>query len=182
MAAPELEARGWYQTLHQQLSAQLAQHRIPAHTAHAAHDWHQQGSRQGTTRRQTRAHRYGGPANARCSPQLTAHHLATSTIDDNEDTTMTAPAARCARGPISMITLVSRSIVSRTAAGSSGSARLGHTTQLNGQHSQHSHHQAPTAIRQPPKAQRSATWRGAMAGPQLAAGRRWPGAARRGAT
>ena len=116
---------------------------------------------------------------------LAARHLATSTIDDNEDTTMTAPAARCARGPISMITLVSRSIVSRTAAGSSGSARLGHTTQLNGQHSQHSQHsrhQAPTAIRQPPKAQRNATWRGAMAGPQLAAGRRWPGAARRRAT
>ena len=113
---------------------------------------------------------------------LAARHLATSTIDDIEDTTMTAPAARCARGPISMITLVSRSIVSRTAAGSSGSARLGHSTQLNGQHSPHSHHQAPTAIRQPPKAQRSATWRGAMAGLQLAAGRRWPGAARRGAT
>ena len=113
-----------HQLLHWLLSAQPTQHRIPAHTAHAAHDWHQQGSRQGTTRRQTRAHRYGGPANARCSPHLTAHHLATSTIDDNEDTTMTAPAAHCARGPISMISLVSRSIVSRTATDSRGAAQL----------------------------------------------------------
>ena len=57
-----------HQPLHWQLSAQLAQHRIPAHTAHAAHARHQQGSRRGTTRRQTHAHRHGGPANARCSP------------------------------------------------------------------------------------------------------------------
>ena len=95
---------------------------------------------------------------------------------------MTAPAARGARGPIPRIPIASHPIVLRPAIGSRGLARLGRTTQRYGQRSQHSHHQTPAALKQPPMAWRSETWRGAMAGLQLAAGRRWPGAARRGAT
>ena len=76
-------------------------------------------------------------------PEQHQHGQAEAQADEHN--AMTAPAARGTRGPTPMITIVSRPIVSRTAAGSSGSARLGHMARLNGQHSQHSHHQTPDA-------------------------------------